>query len=136
MHRDCDTTKKDKDMSRNRADQKDDAGKRASIASTQKNATSSPTADDLITQARHARSPSEHGIDSAENQAYGVARTHKGPFDNATAFSAPAYVHDLPTKQQLEAAQRRQSDATNQQEANRQRGKPRSRTKNTKLKSP
>ncbi|MBX5157069.1 MULTISPECIES: hypothetical protein [unclassified Rhizobium] len=124
-------------MSRNRADQKDDAGKRAIIASAQKSATSSPTADDLITQARHARSPSaEHGIDRGANQAYGVARTHKGPFDNATAFSAPTYEHDLPTRQQLEAAQRSQSDAINQQEANRQRGNHGSQTKRAKRKSP
>ncbi|WP_411196408.1 hypothetical protein [Rhizobium sp.] len=124
-------------MSRNRADQQDGARKGEIVASAQKSATPSPTADDLITQARRARSPSaEQGIDSADSQAYGVARTHKGPFDNATAFSDPIYEHDLPTRQQLEAAQRSQSDAIKQQEANRQRGRSRIRAKKTKLTSP
>jgi len=93
-------------MPRNHADQRDGIGKRK-ITAVRKSASVSPTADDLISQARHARSPSaEQGIDSPDDQAYGVARTHKGPFDNATAFSAPTYEHDLPTRQQLEAAQR------------------------------
>ncbi|MBY5900306.1 hypothetical protein ACU8V1_04585 [Rhizobium leguminosarum] len=119
-------------MSGIHADQKDRA-----IAPVRKNATSSSTADDLITQARQARSPSaEQGIDSADKQAYGLARPHKGPFDNATAFSAATYDHDLPTRQQLEAAQRSQSDAIKRQEANRQKGKSRLRAKTTTLKSP
>ncbi|PDS44840.1 hypothetical protein CO662_07905 [Rhizobium anhuiense] len=129
-------TNKEEDMPRNHADQRDGIGKRK-ITAVRKSETVSPTADDLISQARHARSPStEQGIDSPDDQAYGVARTHKGPFDNATAFSAPTYEHDLPTRQQLEAAQRSQSDAIKQQEANRQKGKSRIRAKATKLKSP
>ena len=82
-------------MSGIHADQKDRARKRETIAPVRKNATSSSTADDLITQARQARSPSaEQGIDSADKQAYGLARPHKGPFDNATAFSAATYDHE------------------------------------------
>ncbi|MCW1410624.1 hypothetical protein OLZ32_20395 [Rhizobium sp. 1AS11] len=119
------------------ADQKDRARKSKMIAFLRKIATLSPTADDLIAQARQARSSSaEEGIDSADKQAYGLARPHKGPFDNATAFSASTYDHDLPTRQQLEAAQRSQSDAIKRQEANRQKGKSRVRAKTTKLKSP
>ncbi|AUW41333.1 hypothetical protein [Rhizobium leguminosarum] len=121
-------------MSGIHADQKDRARKREIIAPVRKSATSSSTADDLITQARQARSP-EQGIDNADKQAYGLARPHKGPFDNATAFSASTYDHDLPTRQQLEAAQRSQSDAIKRQEANRQKGKSRLRAKTTKLKS-
>lgn len=119
------------------ADQKERARKSKIIAFLRKIATLSPTADDLIAQARQARSSSaEEGIDSADKQAYGLARPHKGPFDNATAFSASTYDHDLPTRQQLEAAQRSQSDAVKQQEANRQSGRFRMRAKSTKLKSP
>ncbi|MBB4443332.1 hypothetical protein M2310_006830 [Rhizobium leguminosarum] len=125
-------TNKEEDMSGIRAGQKDRAKKREIIAPVRKSATSSSTADDLITQARQARSPSaEQGIDSADKQAYGLARPHKGPFDNATAFSASTYDHDLPTRQQLEAAQRNQSDAIKRQEANRQKGKSRLRAKTT-----
>ncbi|WP_027685550.1 hypothetical protein [Rhizobium leguminosarum] len=120
-------------MSGIHADQKDRDRKREIIAPARKSATSSSTADDLITQARQARSP-EQGIDNADKQAYGLARPHKGPFDNATAFSASTYDHDLPTRQQLEAAQRSQSDAIKRQEANRQKGKSRLRAKTTKLK--
>ena len=121
-------------MPRNHADQKDGVGKRKIIASMHNRVTSGPTADDLIMQARQARSPSAETDDGADHDRYGVARTHKGPFDNATAFSDPTYDHDLPTKQQLEAARRRQSDAIEQQEANRQRGKsrPRARERNPK----
>jgi hypothetical protein len=130
-------TSKEEDMSGIHADQKDRARKSKIIAFVRKIATLSPTADDLIAQARQARSSSaEQGIDSTDNQAYGLARPHKGPFDNATAFSASTYDHDLPTRQQLEAAQRSQSDAVKQQEANRQRGRFRMRSKRTKLKSP
>ncbi|CAN7248056.1 hypothetical protein [Rhizobium leguminosarum] len=119
------------------ADQKGRARKGKIIAFLRKIATLSPTADDLIAQARQARSSSaEQEIDSADKQAYGLARPHKGPFDNATAFSASTYDHDLPTRQQLEAAQRSQSDAVKQQEANRQSGRFRMRAKSTKLKSP
>ena len=119
------------------ADQKDRARKSKIIAFLRKIATLSPTADDLIAQARQARSSSaEQGIDSTDNQAYGLARPHKGPFDNATAFSAATYDHDLPTRQQLQAAQRSQSDAIKRQEANRQKGKSRMRAKTTTLKSP
>ncbi|MBY5320970.1 hypothetical protein [Rhizobium leguminosarum] len=124
-------------MSGTPADPKDRARKSKIIAFLRKIATLSPTADDLIAQARQARSSSaEEGIDSADNQAYGLARPHKGPFDNATAFSASSYDHDLPTRQQLEAAQRSHSDAVKQQEANRQTGKFRRRARRTKLKSP
>jgi hypothetical protein len=128
-------TNKEEDMSAIHANRKDRAGKSKIIAFLRKIATLSPTADDLITQARQARSSSaEEGIDSAE--AYGLARPHKGPFDNATAFSASTYDHDLPTRQQLEAAQRNHSHAVEQQEANHQKGKSRLRAKTTKLKSP
>lgn len=123
-------------MPRNHADQKDGVGKRKIIASMQKRAASSLTADDLIIQARQARSPSAETDDDADHDRYGVARTHKGPFDNATAFSAPTYDHDLPTRQQLEAARRRQSDVIEQQEANRQRGKSRTRSRERNPKSP
>jgi len=123
-------------MLRNHADQKDGVGKRKIIASIQKRATSSPTADDLIMQARQARSPSAETDGGGDHDRYGVARTHKGPFDNATAFSAATYEHDLPTKHQLEAARRRQSDAIEQQEANRQRGKSRTRARERNPKSP
>nr|WP_245461234.1 hypothetical protein [Rhizobium leguminosarum] len=130
-------TNKEEDMSAIHANRKDRAGKSKIIAFLRKIATLSPTADDLITQARQARSSSaEEGIDSADNQAYGLARPHKGPFDNATAFSASTYDHDLPTRQQLEAAQRNHSHAVEQQEANHQKGKSRLRAKTTKLKSP
>ncbi|MBY5561746.1 hypothetical protein [Rhizobium leguminosarum] len=124
-------------MSGIHADQKDRARKSKIFAFLRKIATLSPTADDLIAQARQARSSSaEEGIDSADRQAYGLARPHRGPFDNATAFSASTYDHDLPTRQQLEAAQRSHSDAVKQQEANRQTGKFRRRAKRTKLKYP
>ncbi|TBZ09291.1 hypothetical protein [Rhizobium leguminosarum] len=124
-------------MSGIHADQKDGARKSKIIAFLRKIATLSPTADDLIAQARQARSSSaEEGIDSADKQAYGLARPHKGPFDNATAFSASTYDHDLPTRQQLEAAQRSRSDGVKQQEANRQTGKFRICAKRPKLKSP
>nr|WP_225524967.1 hypothetical protein [Rhizobium leguminosarum] len=127
-------TNKEEDMSGIHADQKERARKSKIIAFLRKIATLSPTADDLIAQARQARSSSaEEGIDSA---AYGLARPHKDPFDNATAFNASTYDHDLPTRQQLEAAQRSHSDAVKQQEANRQTGKFRRRAKRTKLKSP
>ncbi|NKL57288.1 hypothetical protein [Rhizobium leguminosarum] len=122
-------------MSGIHANRKDRARKREIIAPERKSATASSTADDLITQARQARSP-EQGIDSADKQAYGLARPHKGPFDNATAFGASTYDHDLPTRQQLEAAQRSLSDSIKRQEASRQKGKSRLRTKRTKLKSP
>lgn len=123
-------------MPRNHADQKDGVGKRKIVASMRKRVTSSPTAEDLIMQARQARSPSAEADGGADHDRYGVARTHKGPFDNATAFSAPTYDHDLPTKQQLEAARRRQSDAIEQQEANRQRGKSRTRAREKNPRSP
>jgi hypothetical protein len=130
-------TNKEEDMSGIHADQKDGARKSKIIAFLRKIATLGPTADDLIAQARQARSSSaEEGIDSADRQVYGLARPHKGPFDNATAFSASTYDHDLPTRQQLEAAQRSHSDEVKQQEANRQTGKFHRRAKRTKLKYP